>query len=97
MAQLKLVRAITQGFYDGNRRRAGAEFVVKADAKESWFEDVGPAPEGAALPTPLVDGKPAAGKPFIQVMQELGKPQVPRNPPQPKTLREVELDGDSLV
>jgi hypothetical protein len=74
--KLKLVRALRKGSWDGHRRRAGAEFVVAESAKESWFEDVGPAPEGVELPTQLPGPQSAPRKGFVQLMQELGPGEV---------------------
>lgn len=69
----KLVRAKRTGFWGGNRRRAGAVFPVEDNAKESWFEDVGPAPEGTELPTQLSTAQAPPPKGFVQVMKELGE------------------------
>jgi hypothetical protein len=71
-AKLKVVRAKRMGSWDGHRRRAGAEFVVAADASESWFEEVGPAPEGAELPVQITNAQAPVGKSFIDVMKQLG-------------------------
>jgi hypothetical protein len=87
--QLKLVRAKRQGTYDGHRRRAHATFVVAADADESWFETVGPAPEGAELPPQLQTAQAPRAKSFTQVMAELGEPQLPTAVPQEQTLAEA--------
>jgi hypothetical protein len=93
MSQYKIVRATRKGSYDGHRRKIGDEFPVRADAKESWFVDVGPAPEGTELPSNGVAGQAPKRKSFIDVMNELGKPQAPVNPtPQPMTLSEAK-DG----
>jgi len=75
--QLKEVRALRQGSYDGHRRRQGVVFVVRADAKEAWFEDVGPAPADAEIPAQLPSAQAPRGKSFIDVMKSLGEPQVP--------------------
>lgn len=82
----KIVRAKRTGFWDGNRRRAGAVFPVADDAKESWFEDVGPAPDGTKLPTQLQTAQAPPPKGFVQVMQELAEK---RAAEQPATLAEA--------
>lgn len=69
--QLKVVRAKRAGSYDGHRRRAGSEFLVDASANENWFEDVGPAPEGAELEGQIQNAQARPGRSFVQVMQEL--------------------------
>ena len=100
--KLKTVRALRQGFYDGHRRRAGAEFVVRADAREAWFEDVGPAPEGAELPAQLPDARAPNVKSFVEVMAQLGDKPVVAEPPKPMTVAEAqaanppEADADLL-
>ena len=87
--KLKLVRALRSGSYDGHRRRVGAEFVVAADAKEGWFVDIGPAPQDAELPVQLLTGQSPRGKSFVEVMEQLGKPQAPQVAPQEQTLAEA--------
>lgn len=37
---MKLVKATAQGFYKGERKRAGAVFEVPDNAKSQWFVDV---------------------------------------------------------
>jgi hypothetical protein len=47
------VKAITDGFYGGERKRAGAVFEVKDGAKSKWFEpvkDASPAAKPKAKP-----------------------------------------------
>jgi len=93
MAQQKLkeVRALRAGSYDGHRRRVGATFYVRADVKEGWFEDVGPAPADAELSPQRHDGQVSPGKSFIDVMNELGKPRPPAPvSPTPITLAEAQ-------
>lgn len=93
MSQLKMVRATRNGSYDGHRRRKGAEFAVHKDAKEAWFVDIGPAPEGTELPPNGANGQAPKRKSFIDVMNELGQPKPPVDPtPQPMTLSEAK-DG----
>jgi hypothetical protein len=68
----KWVRAKRTGFWNGHRRRAGVEFLVNADAKEVWFEDVRPAVEGDAEPVAAPVTAQAQGKRgFIDVMAQL--------------------------
>lgn len=88
MSELKTVRALRMGFYGGHRRRKGAEFVVDAQDNEGWFEDVGPAPEGAALPEQLQDGRPPKGMTFVEFMKSHGSPAEVRTP-EPMTLTEA--------
>lgn len=62
------VRAIADGFYGGERKRAGAVFEVKDGVKSKWFEPVGdskPAPARA----------PRAKKEEPVAMSELQKDQ----------------------
>lgn len=90
MSELKLkeVEAVRTGSYDGHRRRAGARFFVDASAKEDWFIDIGPAPEGAELPGQLQNAQAPRGKSFIDLMRQLGKPQLPQ-PVREQTLAEA--------
>lgn len=76
----KLVRAKRTGFWDGQRRRAGAEFPVADKAKASWFEDIGPAPAGTLLPAQLQNAQAPAPRGFVQVMKELGEKTVAEQP-----------------
>jgi hypothetical protein len=63
------------------------------NAEESWFVDLGPAPEDTELPPNGSNGQAPKRKSFIDVMSELGKPQAPVDPtPQPMTLSEAK-DG----
>ena len=101
--KLKLVRAKRTGSYHGHRRRTGSVFVVPADAKEVWFEDAGPAPEGAELPSQLQTAQAPIRKTFIGVMKELGRQDLEVKPvvaPEPQTLAEVPVppvDNNDLV
>lgn len=69
----KLVRALRTGFWEGHRRRKGAEFTVDADAKEVWFVDIGSAPEGDKAPAQLTDARGPQRKTFVGIMEQLGK------------------------
>ena len=69
----KMVRAKRGGFWDGHRRRAGAVFPVADDAKESWFETVGPADPDVTLPAQLQTAQAPPPRGFVQVMDELAK------------------------
>lgn len=82
----KIVRAKKTGFWDGHRRRAGAEFPVADGARESWFEDTGKKADDAELPAQLRTAQAPAPKGFVQVMSELGKASAAQ-PPQ--TLADV--------
>jgi hypothetical protein len=90
-AKLKTVKAIRQGSYDGHRRRVGAEFVVLAEANESWFVDVGPAPADAELPSQLQNAQATTqrGRSFVEVMKSLGEPAKLPEGPQEQTLAEA--------
>jgi hypothetical protein len=48
------VKAITDGFYGGERKRAGAVFEVKDGTKGKWFEQV-----SASTPVEKPRAKPA--------------------------------------
>lgn len=93
---LKTVKALRAGTYDGHRRREGAEFVVDAAAKESWFVDVGPAPEGAELPPQIANAQAPAAKSFIDVMQQLKEP-TKNELPKPMTLNEAHATGADIL
>ena len=89
--KLKMVRALRAGSYDGHRRRIGAVFPVRVDAQEAWFEEAGPASADVEFPTQLAGAQALAGKSFIDVMRELGKPQAPAPvTPKPITLAEAQ-------
>lgn len=98
---LKMVRAKRTGFWDGHRRRAGAVFPVIATAKEDWFEDVGPAPEGTELPKQIVNVQAHAQKGFIELMKQQGNSEPSASPPVPQTLAEAQVQApvftDDLV
>lgn len=92
--KLKLVRAKRTGSSYGHRRRAGSTFVVPADAKECWFEDVGPAPEGAELPAQITNAQAPQRKTFVGIMKELGRQDIEAKPPvveEPQTLAQVQV------
>lgn len=87
-AGYRMVRAKRNGSWDGHRRRAGVVFPVKEGVKESWFEDVGPAPEDVELPpeSPAISSPTPKG--FIDIMKEQANTE--RAPdPQPSTLAEA--------
>lgn len=90
----KFVRAKRTGFWDGNRRREGAVFPVADNAKESWFEDVGPAPAGTKLPEQLQGAQAPAPKGFVQVMKELGDKKTASHAQQPQTLAEASQNAN---
>lgn len=56
------VRAITDGFYGGARRRAGKTFQVKEGETAKWF-----------VPTNADDTKPAKAKTAAEVKAEKAK------------------------
>jgi hypothetical protein len=87
--QLKEVRAVRTGSYDGHRRRVGAQFYVAADAKENWFVDVGPAPADAELPNQLPTAQAPRGKSFVEIMQQLGLAKKPQAVAKEQTLAEA--------
>lgn len=94
--ELKMVRALRDGTYDGHRRRKGAEFPVAAGAQESWFMEIGPAPEGATLPTQITNAQAPSAKSFVEVMQQLKDPVV-NAPPTPMTLAEAQAAGADIL
>lgn len=96
--KLKLVRAKRTGSYDGHRRRAGSEFPVRADARECWFEDVGPAPEDAELPSQIQNVQAPKRKSFTEVMAQQGRTDVEPSTPVPVTQSdEVPQGGEDLA
>jgi hypothetical protein len=59
------VRAITDGFYGGARRRAGKKFQVGEGETAKWFEPTNP--EDAAKPKGKAPAKPKAeAKPKVE-------------------------------
>lgn len=68
MASRKLVRAIKTGFWEGHRRRKGAEFTVPASAKEAWFVEIGPAPAGDEPAAQLKDARGPQKRTFLGAM-----------------------------
>lgn len=63
------VKAITDGFYGGERKRAGAVFEVKDGIKGKWFE-----PVADSTPVARARAKPAKKEEPI-AMSELQKAQ----------------------
>lgn len=55
------VRATSDGFYGGNRRRAGQTFDVPAGESANWFEPTNP--DDAAKPKAKAAAKPKAKAP----------------------------------
>lgn len=77
MAERKLVRAVRTGFWEGHRRRKGAEFTVDANAKEVWFVDVGAAPAGDKAPAQLTDARGPQRRTFVGAMEQIGRLDLP--------------------
>lgn len=69
----KLVRALRTGFWEGHRRRAGAEFTVDAEADEAWFVKVGAAPAGDQAPTQLRDARGPQRRTFVGAMEQIAQ------------------------
>lgn len=69
------VKAITDGFYAGARRRAGAIFEVPDGTKSKWFVSVEEAEQIVAKVKPVKKGK-AAAEP--ETFSELAKTATPQ-------------------
>lgn len=69
------VKALTDGFYGGARRRAGQVFDVKQGIKGSWFEPVGDSKPAAAEEK---SAKKKQDKSAPETLSELSKTATPQ-------------------
>lgn len=90
----KKVRALRTGFWEGHRRRTGAEFTVDAKASEKWFVEIGAASADDAPPPQLQDARSAPKKTFVGAMDSIAKAESAKaavlSKPLSKPLSEVE-------